>query len=222
MGKTTFVKRHLTGEFEKKYVGEARRALWGTARAHAWEPAREPLARLRWLRPSPLRRARCSLPRVPAASHPWRGGPPARVPHQPRTARLQRLGYGRAGALCCGYSLPPLLAARTPVVATPARRRSLAAFVTDTSTDRATSNQKTKRALAARHTQLTGLAPASATRSIQGQCAIIMFDVTSRITYKNVPNWHRDLVSLACARGVSLCFGGGEGTDAATGARDRR
>lgn len=29
---------------------------------------------------------------------------------------------------------------------------------------------------------------------IQGQCAIIMFDVTSRITYKNVPNWHRDMV----------------------------
>ena len=26
---------------------------------------------------------------------------------------------------------------------------------------------------------------------IHGQCAIIMFDVTSRITYKNVPNWHR-------------------------------
>ena len=29
---------------------------------------------------------------------------------------------------------------------------------------------------------------------LQGQCAIIMFDVTSRVTYKNVPNWHRDLV----------------------------
>lgn len=28
---------------------------------------------------------------------------------------------------------------------------------------------------------------------IQGQCAILMFDVTSRITYKNVGNWHRDL-----------------------------
>jgi hypothetical protein len=27
--------------------------------------------------------------------------------------------------------------------------------------------------------------------SIQGQCAIIMFDVTSRITYRSVPNWHR-------------------------------
>jgi GTP-binding nuclear protein Ran len=28
---------------------------------------------------------------------------------------------------------------------------------------------------------------------INGQCGIIMFDVTSRITYKNVPNWHRTL-----------------------------
>jgi GTP-binding nuclear protein Ran len=28
---------------------------------------------------------------------------------------------------------------------------------------------------------------------INGQCGIIMFDVTSRITYKNVPNWHRKL-----------------------------
>jgi GTP-binding nuclear protein Ran len=27
--------------------------------------------------------------------------------------------------------------------------------------------------------------------TILGQCGIIMFDVTSRITYKNVPNWHR-------------------------------
>ena len=27
--------------------------------------------------------------------------------------------------------------------------------------------------------------------SIQGMCAIIMFDVTSRITYRSVPNWHR-------------------------------
>ncbi|KAA8612501.1 GTPase SAR1 [Pyrenophora tritici-repentis] len=31
---------------------------------------------------------------------------------------------------------------------------------------------------------------------INGQCGIIMFDVTSRITYKNVPNWHRDLKNL--------------------------
>lgn len=29
-----------------------------------------------------------------------------------------------------------------------------------------------------------------------GQCAIVMFDVTARVTYKNVPNWHRDLVRV--------------------------
>eukprot|EP00753_Platysulcus_tardus_P010835 PLAT3097.1.p1 GENE.PLAT3097.1~~PLAT3097.1.p1 ORF type:complete len:234 (+),score=112.25 PLAT3097.1:54-704(+) len=34
---------------------------------------------------------------------------------------------------------------------------------------------------------------------IQGRCAIIMFDLTSRITYKNVPNWHRDLVRVCDA-----------------------
>merc|ERR1712122_351064 len=31
---------------------------------------------------------------------------------------------------------------------------------------------------------------------IGGQCAIIFFDVTSRVTYKNVPSWHRDLVRV--------------------------
>jgi GTP-binding nuclear protein Ran len=31
---------------------------------------------------------------------------------------------------------------------------------------------------------------------IHGDCAIIMFDVTSRNTYKNVPNWHRDIVRV--------------------------
>jgi GTPase SAR1 family protein len=33
---------------------------------------------------------------------------------------------------------------------------------------------------------------------IHGQCAIIMFDVTSRLTYKNVPTWHRDLCRYCC------------------------
>jgi GTP-binding nuclear protein Ran len=28
---------------------------------------------------------------------------------------------------------------------------------------------------------------------IGAQCAIIMFDVTSKITYKSVPDWHRSL-----------------------------
>ena len=31
---------------------------------------------------------------------------------------------------------------------------------------------------------------------IMGQCGIIMFDVTSRITYKNVPTWHRDITRV--------------------------
>lgn len=32
--------------------------------------------------------------------------------------------------------------------------------------------------------------------SIGGDCAIIMFDVTSRITYKNVPKWYKDLTRI--------------------------
>ena len=31
---------------------------------------------------------------------------------------------------------------------------------------------------------------------IQGNCSIIMFDVTALVTYKNVPNWHKDLVRV--------------------------
>jgi GTP-binding nuclear protein Ran len=29
--------------------------------------------------------------------------------------------------------------------------------------------------------------------SIQSKAAILMFDVTARMTYKNIPNWHRDI-----------------------------
>ncbi len=40
---------------------------------------------------------------------------------------------------------------------------------------------------------------------IQGQCAIIMFDVTSRVTYKNVPIWHRDLERVCGSIPIVLC-----------------
>jgi GTP-binding nuclear protein Ran len=40
---------------------------------------------------------------------------------------------------------------------------------------------------------------------IQGQCAIIMFDVTSRVTYKNVPNWHRDITRVCEGIPIVLC-----------------
>ena len=45
----------------------------------------------------------------------------------------------------------------------------------------------------------------SITLSIQGQCAIIMFDVTSRITYRSVPNWHRDLTRVCENIPIVLC-----------------
>ena len=39
----------------------------------------------------------------------------------------------------------------------------------------------------------------------QGQCAIIMFDVTSRVTYQNVPIWQRDLVRVRGNIPIVLC-----------------
>ena len=40
---------------------------------------------------------------------------------------------------------------------------------------------------------------------IHGQCAIIMFDVTSRTTYKNVPTWHRDITRVCEDIPIVLC-----------------
>jgi len=40
---------------------------------------------------------------------------------------------------------------------------------------------------------------------IQGQAAIIMFDVTARVTYKNVPIWYKDLVRVCENIPIVLC-----------------
>ena len=40
---------------------------------------------------------------------------------------------------------------------------------------------------------------------IQTQCAVTMFDVTSRVTYKKVPNWHRDLARVCENIPMVLC-----------------
>ncbi|KAF9539136.1 GTP-binding nuclear protein gsp1/Ran [Mortierella hygrophila] len=40
---------------------------------------------------------------------------------------------------------------------------------------------------------------------INGQCAIIMFDLTSRITYKSVPNWYRELTRICDSIPIVLC-----------------
>merc|ERR1711991_651102 len=42
---------------------------------------------------------------------------------------------------------------------------------------------------------------------INGQAAIIMFEVTSRVTYKNVPTWHRDLVRV-CGENIPIVLVG--------------
>lgn len=40
---------------------------------------------------------------------------------------------------------------------------------------------------------------------IKGQCAIIMFDVTARVSYKSVPNWHRDITRVCENIPIVLC-----------------
>ena len=47
------------------------------------------------------------------------------------------------------------------------------------------------------------------------KCAITMFDVTSRVTYKNVPNWHRDLVPVC--ENIPMMLGGNK-----VGIKDRK
>lgn len=42
---------------------------------------------------------------------------------------------------------------------------------------------------------------------VQGECAIIMFDVTSRITYKNVPTWYRNLRRM-CGENIPIVLTG--------------
>jgi len=40
---------------------------------------------------------------------------------------------------------------------------------------------------------------------IGGQAAIIMFDVTTRVTYKSVPHWHKDLTRVCEGIPIVLC-----------------
>jgi GTP-binding nuclear protein Ran len=40
---------------------------------------------------------------------------------------------------------------------------------------------------------------------VNGKCAIVMFDVTSRITYKNVPNWYKALIRVCDRIPIVLC-----------------
>ena len=42
----------------------------------------------------------------------------------------------------------------------------------------------------------SGMATSTILISIEANCGLIMFDVCSRITYKNVPKWHKDVVRV--------------------------
>ena len=46
---------------------------------------------------------------------------------------------------------------------------------------------------------------ACAVRAVNAQCGIIFFDVTARITYKNVPNWYRDITRVCDIIPMVLC-----------------
>uniref|UniRef100_A0A0K0DKR3 GTP-binding nuclear protein n=1 Tax=Angiostrongylus cantonensis TaxID=6313 RepID=A0A0K0DKR3_ANGCA len=122
-GKTTFVKRHLTGEFEKKYVGNHEVLSLSTNHALAL------VALYKYYRNHLVLafEATLGVEVHPLIFHTNRG--------QIRFNVWDTAGQEKFGGLRDGYY-------------------------------------------------------------IQGQCAIIMFDVTARVTYKNVPNWHRDLVDV--------------------------
>ena len=143
------MKRHLTGEFEKKYVAtlgvEVNLSLFCF-------PLRFYLLSFD---PPILDYLLC----VSVVSfYIYLAGSPLGLPHQPRRHQVQRMGHCRSGEVwrAEGRLLHPGLL--------PQLRR------------------------------ITLLGVNIYPFTLQGQCAIIMFDVTSRVTYKNVPNWHRDLV----------------------------
>jgi small GTP-binding protein len=153
VGKTTFVKRHLTGEFEKKYVG----AYWTQQL-------------------SPAARSRGSSPRQLAL--------PAQL--LCRCLRRQQLCLTDIAAFC--------------PCATPAATIGVSVHPLDFHTNFGP--------LRFNVWDTAGQEKYGGLRDgyyIQGECAIIMFDVTSRITYKNVPNWHRDLTRVCENIPIVLC-----------------
>ncbi|KAJ3966673.1 GTP-binding nuclear protein RAN [Lentinula raphanica] len=140
-GKTTFVKRHLTGEFEKKYIG--RRLIFSLA----------------------------------------------------STLAISRLSLFQSHIYCISKTL----------ILTHLPSLSLATLGVEVHPLSFTTNYGT---ICFNVWDTAGQEKFGGLRDgyyIQGQCGIIMFDVTSRITYKNVPNWHRDLERVCENIPIVLC-----------------
>ena len=149
-GKTTFVKRHLTGEFEKKYLREC-----ATLGVHPFSPRRadRPAADARFFVEKPRR----ALVRLRLTIRPL---------------------------------LPPSKTATVGVAVHPLEFHTNCGPIRFDCWD--TAGQE----------KFGGLRDGY---YIHGQCAIIMFDVTSRTTYKNVPTWHRDITRVCEDIPIVLC-----------------
>lgn len=162
-GKTTFVKRHLTGEFEKKYVGKSFTSH-GISTQLFWRNV--------WLwcdshRNGRLLKFSLLLATLGVEVHPL-------VFHTNRGAIKYNVwdtaGQEKFGGLRDGYYIQGML---------------LLSYT--------------------HYTPLLSSSGLTCICLITAQCAIIMFDVTSRVTYKNVPNWHRDLVRVCENIPIVLC-----------------
>ncbi|RVX10937.1 GTP-binding nuclear protein Ran1B [Vitis vinifera] len=176
-GKTTFVKRHLTGEFEKKYeptigvevhpldfftnCGKIRFYCWDTAGQEKFGGLRDGYYTLiRWelLNDTLQRLTRCVLKVM--------------------------VNIGK-----CNLSKWNMIQDSNPIT-------DDILNLPDDSCCRAVSTPE--------GFQLP-FCPVWQYHSIHGQCAIIMFDVTARLTYKNVPTWHRDLCRVCENIPIVLC-----------------
>jgi GTPase SAR1 family protein len=166
-GKTTFVKRHVTGEFQKRYL-----------RAASLHPsptcAQIPTSSQPYTRPFP--------PRFILCSHQRRRRVPHDVLHHPRCYSVPSVGHRRPGE---GVNLHAFFYVfYSPFLKSRARAHffshftfSSEVFATDTS-DAPTSPNRAAR-----------ISLPCFLFSIGGKCAIIMFDVTNRDSYKHVPDW---------------------------------
>ena len=166
VGKTTFMKHHLTGEFEEKYVGEFDRtgagrlegegrrtaAAFRTRPGDAWRWRRRQLQLQLQLSRSYERHANPVPLRIPLATPP----PPPPPPPPPLTPPLPHLSLSPR-------QLPATLGVEVHPLTFHTNRGPLTFNVWDT----------------AGQEKFGGLRDGY---YIQGQCAIIMFDVTSRIT----------------------------------------
>ena len=239
VGKTTFVKRHRTGEFEKKYIGQPH-----TTPLFTHSPLL-PSAQLSHspLLPLCLLSVRCLLSPVMWCSAtmgvevnplPFFTNLGSVVFNCWDTAGQEKFGkryiaqhttwqQNSTQHSLCRASSDTADSGRLAAVR--ARHRELSTIILSTSFAAATTMRLSFQ-LPTRHVLFTAhLQPCSHSFPcvsrccllvvwlgglrdgyyIGGQAAIIMFDVTARVTYKSVPHWHKDLTRVCESIPIVLC-----------------